>query len=146
MITVVKDAILEAIRENPQFKGFQVEEYPDDFKSYQFTSAQGCVLVRDDGSNFAPPETIEKIVNGETIRVSTIVGLRYLPTKAEQYSFIRGLIGELRGLKILEKRLYPVNRKYLGKIDSDHWHGIQFEIKVSSQYSNHNEIPVFEAG
>lgn len=150
MITVVKDAILEHLNQNikndPNFKGFQATEFPDKFEQFSFTSAKGCLLVRDDGSGYSKPETINKILQGETVRVSVIIGLRYLKDEAQQYTFIRNVIGTLSGLQILSKRLYPTKREYLGQLGQDFWHGVQFEITLPSGRGVNNVPPVFAAG
>jgi hypothetical protein len=150
MITVIKNTIIEHLKSladtDENFEGFDVEEFPDKFEGFNFISAKGCLLVRDDGSTFSRSETIEKIVQSETVRVSVLIALRYLEKSSEQDTFVKRVINELRGVQILTKRLYPTKREYLGRLDTDCWHGVQFEITLPSQSGTHNIAPIFEAG
>lgn len=147
MIALISSTILEYLTQNKAFKGFQIEEFPDKFEQYAFTSAKGCLLVRDDGSSFSKTEEINKIVQFETIRVAVVIGLRYTSYKDTkiQYDFVEQVKNELTGLRIRDKRLYPTSRDFVGSVKDDFWHEVGFEITLKSESGIHNTPPEFEA-
>lgn len=132
MIETIENQIIETLKQNETFKGFDIEPYPENFDRYNFLSAKGCILVRYDGSIYTEPETLVKINQSETYEFSLIAGIRYQEIFSKNYPVLKEIKKGLTGLQIREGKLYPKKLKYLGQKDRTTYYGYVFAIKLKS--------------
>lgn len=146
MIEEIENKILDTLKNSGLFKGFDIKPFPEDFDSYSFLSAKGCLLVRYDGSIFSDPETLTSLTQSETYEFSVIAGIRYQDTLSKNYPVLENIKNELKGLRVREGRLYPKKRMFLGQKNRSSYYGYVFAVKLKSFDSpkNSNVIDLFE--
>lgn len=145
MIETIENQIIEALKQNKNFKGFEIAPFPEDFDDYRFLSAEGCMLVRYDGSIFSGPETLSAVTQSETYEFSIITGVRYQETLSKNYPILKGIKETLTGFQIREGKLYPKKCKYLGQKNRACYYGHVFAIKLKSfdKQKNSNIVELF---
>ena len=109
------------------FEGFDVESFPAKFDEYNFTSHNGCLLIRYDGSSFSNQNTLLAANQSETYNYSIIMGLRYENFKA-CYKWIKQLKNTLLGFTVCGYRIVLKQIKFLDEINSDLWWGVSFSL------------------
>ncbi|MDD3236811.1 MAG: Gp37 family protein [Candidatus Gastranaerophilales bacterium] len=144
MLETIETAIIDALK--PIFDKFQIESFPADFDSYNFTSAKGCMLVRYDGSIYSKPQTINLVTQDETLEFSVITGLRSLKKYKDAYPILKQVKDTLTGLVINGKKLYPVKKAFLEKITKDLYWGVSFAITLPTQEvsKESNVVPLWQ--
>lgn len=143
MMGLIENKIIERLCQSEMLKGFDIESFPANFEEYNFTSSLGCILVCFNGEDFSEPETLSATVQTDTYLYTVYLGLRSLSVLSEANPTMHEIKSLLTGYRVNGKPLYPVNIKYVGKINSsDNFWSLTFKTKQSnaSQY-DHNVIP-----
>ena len=127
---VIENRIIEQLQKNEFFNGWTVEAFPEDFKSYNFTSAMGCLLVRFNGADYTKPETLNAVVQHETSEFSIAIGLRYINSLKEAHPVLREVYKTLTGTSLMNEKIYPKSCNYLGHLKGDVFYDFVFNITL----------------
>ena len=111
-----------------KFEGFDIEPFPAKFEDYSFTSHNGCLLIRYNGSSFSNQNTVLAANQSETYTYSMIMGIRYCNSFKDCYKWIKLLKDTLNGLTICGYRIVLKQVKFLEEIDTDLWWGVSFSL------------------
>lgn len=141
MFDKIEEMILDRLNKTPEFKGFEIVPFPENFESFDFNSERGCLLVKYDGSEYSTPQTINFVRQDETLEFSVMAGFRYMRTLEEAYPYLKEIKKVLTGLNIFGKKLYPKKRQYIGHIKGDLYYGYVFAVTLSSTEETPDDTP-----
>ena len=139
-IGLIDKTITEKLTESEIFNGWTIESFPENFKSYNFTSALGCLLIKYNSTAYSKPDTISAITQDATYEFSVVTGLRYIERTEESYPVLDEIYQVLPGLQINGKKMYPTQCNYIGRKDGDIYYESTFKITlpVSSPNDKNN--------
>ena len=128
MIEKIEESILDVLREN--FEDYDVLEFPPKFEEFYFTQANGCILVRFEGSQFSEQTTVTKVEQEETYKYSIVLGLRSRQSFKECYPTLRRVRTLLKDMSIYGRRIQLEKQAYLENINGDLWWGIGIKVTL----------------
>ncbi len=130
------------------YPNFDVTSFPLDFERYDFTSHDGCALVKYQGSTFSEQNTVWEVSQDETYEYKILLGLRYLRSFKDANPVISNLKKILQGLLIVNHKVTLKMIKFEGVDNGDLWFSITINLKLvmrstaQSYEGSANAIPV----
>lgn len=134
MLELIEETIINQLKSSELFKGFDIDREPENFANYDFLSEFGCLLISFDGITYTNPQTLSNITQTATYQFNIVIGQRYFPTGTlkDSYEFLSEIHRVMTGARVNDGKFYPIELKYLGKLDRTHYYNYKFNIKVTT--------------
>ena len=128
---IIENAIISALKS--KFPEFDIESFPADFQSYNFTSPTGCMLIKYLKTDFNEQNSVWNVNQVSTIRFNIISGYRGLRTYKQTHQPQQILKDTLQGLEILGKKIQLVQEQFLTEINTDLYCGLTIKIEHTQE-------------
>ena len=140
----IENSIIEKLQAS--FPVFQTESFPANFSEFSFTRANGCLLVRYQGSSFSGSKAIGFMVQEERIEFSIFIALRYLNSFQEAYPHLKQVKQTLTGFKPEGcSKLQPTKAEFLDEENGDLWYGMTFSLtRTAVETTEAEQLPILK--
>lgn len=134
MLDTIEKTLNKILSKN--FEGFEIDSFPAKFEDYNFTSHNGCLLIRYEGSDFSNQNTITAVNQSETYTYSIIAGFRFCNSSKDCNKWIKLIKQVLQGYLINGYRTVIKRIRFLDEIEGDFWYGCTISLVYETKDLN----------